>query len=107
MRHLQRMTGNSASKLWDVAKALFGRDKAQHEPWADARGDDLEQGRVDGLRVHADSCEEAATCANYIDKNRSRMRYPEFCAQVLCVGPGVVEAGCRTVAGRLKRSGMY
>ena len=106
------MTGNSASKLWDVAKALFGRDKAQHEPWADARCDDLEQGRVDGLRAtlraHADSCEEAAKCANYIDKNRSRMRcYPEFRAQGLCVGPGVVEAGCRTVAGRLKRSGMY
>ena len=111
MRHLQRMTRNSASKLWDVAKALFGRDKVQHEPWADARCDDLEQGRVDGLRatlrVHADSGEEAAKCANYIDKNRSRMRYPEFRAEGLCVGPGVVEAGCRTVAGRLKRSGMY
>ena len=102
---------HAKEKLWDVAKALFGRDKAQHAPWADARCDDLEQGRIDGLlatlRAHADSCEEAAKCANYIDKNRSRMRYPEFRAQGLCVGSGVVEAGCRTVVGRLKRSGMY
>ena len=108
---LQRITGNSAFKLWDVAKALFGGDKAQHKPWADARCDDLEQGRIDGLlatlRAHADSCEEAAKCADYIDKNRSRMRYPEFRQRGLCVGSGVVEAGCRTVVGRLKRSGMY
>lgn len=102
---------HAKEKLWDVAKALCGSDKAQHEPWAEARCDDLEQGRIDGLlatlRAHADSCEEASKCADYIDKNRSRMRYPEFRQQGLCVGSGVVESGCRTVVGRLKRSGMY
>ncbi|MDE0262456.1 MAG: hypothetical protein OXJ37_08655 [Bryobacterales bacterium] len=96
---------------WDVAKALCGSDKTQHEPWAEARCDDLEQGRIDSLlatlRAHADRCEEAAKCADYIDKNRSRMRYPEFRQPGLCVGCGVVEAGCRTAVGRLKRSGMY
>ena len=94
-----------------MAKVLFAHDKAQLEAWADARCDDLEQGRVDGLlatlSAHAGTCEEAAKCVNYIDNNRSRMRYPEFRAQDLCVGSGVVEAGCRTVVGRLKRSGMY
>ena len=69
--------------------------------------DDLEQGRLATLRAHAGTCEQAGKCANYIEKNRSRMRYPEFRAQGLCVGSGVVEAGCRTVVGRLKRSGMY
>ena len=35
------------------------------------------------------------------------MRYPEFRAQGLCVGSGVVEAGCKSIVGsRLKRSGM-
>ena len=94
-----------------MAKALFGSDKAPCETWADARCDDLEQGRLDGLlatlRAHASTCEEAGQCANYIAKNRSRMRYPEFRDQDLCVGSGVVESGCRTVVGRLKGSGMY
>ena len=36
------------------------------------------------------------------------MRYPKFRAQQLCVGSGVIEAGCKTVIGvRLKRSGMF
>ena len=102
---------HAKQKLWDVAKVLFAHDKALLEAWAEARCDDLEQGRVDGLlatlRAHAGTCEEAAKCVHYIDNNRSRMRYPEFRAQDLCVGSGVVEAGCRTVVGRLKRSGMY
>ena len=102
---------HAKKKLWDVAKALYGSAKAQHQPWADARCDDLEQGRIDPLlatlRTHADRCQEAAQCADYIAKNRSRMRYPEFRQQGLCVGSGVVESGCRSVVGRLKRSGMY
>ena len=98
-------------QLWELAKVLCAHDKALVEPWADARCADLEQGRIDGLlatlRAHADTCEQAAKCANYIEKNRSRMRDPEYRAQGLCVGSGVVESGCRTVVGRLKRSGMY
>ena len=97
--------------LWTVSKALFGSDEASHLPWAQARCDDLEQGRIDDLlatlRAHSPTCEEAGNCADYIENNRSRMRYPEFRAQGLCVGSGVIESGCRTVVGRLKRSGMF
>ncbi len=36
------------------------------------------------------------------------MAYPEFRALGLCVGSGVVEAGCKVAIGtRLKRSGMH
>jgi hypothetical protein len=35
------------------------------------------------------------------------MRYPKFRKQGLFVGSGVIEAGCKTVLGRLKRSGMF
>jgi hypothetical protein len=44
----------------------------------------------------------------YFDKNKDRMRYPEFRAQCLFIGSGVIEAGCRTLIGaRLKQSGMF
>lgn len=102
---------HAKERLWELAKLLFAQDKALCEAWAEARCDDLEQGRLDGLlatlRSHAASCEQADQCANYIVNNRNRMRYPQFREQGLCVGSGVVESGCRTVVGRLKRSGMY
>jgi hypothetical protein len=47
------------------------------------------------------------TEANYFDGDKERMRYAEFRKQGLFVGSGVVEAGCKTVIGRLKRSGMF
>ena len=56
---------------------------------------------------HAGTCEPAGKCADYIEKNRGRMRYPDFRAQGLCVGSGIVESGCKMVVGsRLKQSGM-
>jgi hypothetical protein len=46
--------------------------------------------------------------AQYFDRNADRMRYPAFRTQGLFVGPGVIEAACKTVIGaRLKRSGMF
>jgi len=46
--------------------------------------------------------------ADYFEKHTERMRYPEFRAQHLFVGSGVIEAGCKTVIGsRLKQSGMF
>ena len=53
------------------------------------------------------TCAEATQCADYIRRNRERMQYATFRAQGLCVGSGVVEAGCKTVVGaRFKRAGM-
>ncbi len=44
----------------------------------------------------------------YFDKNKDRTRYPEFRAQGLFIGSGVIEAGCKTIIGaRLKQSGMF
>ena len=46
--------------------------------------------------------------ADYFENNAERMRYPEFRAQHLFVGTGVIEAGCKTVIGsRCKQSGMF
>ena len=52
--------------------------------------------------------EKIGTEAEHFHKNAERMRYPKFRRQHLFVGPGVIEAGCKTVIGsRLRQSGMF
>ena len=97
-------------KLWEVGHALFGAG-AGTDDWAHARCAQLERGRLEELLAllgqHSGECEAARKCVGYSEGNRDRMRYDEFRAQDLCIGSGVVEAGCKTVVGeRCKRSGM-
>ncbi len=98
--------------LWDVAKAIYGAGSDLAEQWAKQRRDELDESKIDdvvaALRVHAPTNEEARKCLDYVARNQSRMRYPEFRAQGLCVSSGVVEAGCKVAIGtRLKRAGMH
>jgi hypothetical protein len=98
--------------LCDVAKSVYGPDSDLGEHWGKQQRDNLEAGKIDAviaaLAVHSSSDEEARKCADYIQRNRDRMRYPEFRAHGLCVTTGVVEAGCKTAIGtRLKRAGMH
>lgn len=80
------------------------------ERWAKRRRDELDDGRLAALLRALErhtSCEEARRCIDYIRRNRHRMRYPKFRAMGLCVGSGVVEAGCKhTIGTRFKRPGM-
>ena len=98
--------------LWDVAKAIYGAGSDLAEQWAKTRRDELDEGTIDdilaALRLHVDANDEARKCFDYVTRNRHRMRYPAFRAQGLCVGSGVVEAGCKTAIGiRCKRAGMH
>ena len=98
--------------LWDVAKAIYGPGTDLAEQWAKLRRDQLDEGKIDdilaALTIHAQTNEAARKCFDYVTRNRHRMRYPEFRAQGLCVGSGVVEAGCKTAIGtRCKRAGMH
>ncbi len=98
--------------VWDVAKSIYGAGSDLAEQWAKTRRDELDEGKIDNilaaLRHHIDSNDEARRCFDYVSRNRHRMRYPEFRAQGLCVGSGVVEAGCKTAIGvRCKRAGMH
>ena len=97
--------------LWTVSKAFHGDDPDRVSAWAEARCTELDQGRLDDLMDalrSAASCEEARRCLQYVERNRDRMRYADFRAAGLCIGSGVVEAGCKTVVGnRLKRAGMH
>ena len=98
--------------LSEVAKALYPRDARRAQRWAQQQHQKLDTGQLQRLRRallgHASRCEEARKCADYIQRNEHRMRYPEFQAQGLCTSSGAVEAGCKvTVGTRLKRAGMH
>ena len=98
--------------LWDVAKSIYGAGSDLGAQWAKRRRDELDDGAIDAilvaLRVHAQTNDEARKCVDYVTRNRHRMAYPKFRAQGLCVGSGVVEAGCKTaIAVRCKRAGMH
>ena len=101
---------HAKEKVWECGRALWGVG-ARTDEWAEACCDDLEHGRfdavLDSLRPHAAESEACRLGLGYFEGNRARMRYDEFRAQGLCVGSGVVEAGCKTVVGeRCKQSGM-
>ena len=98
--------------LSDAAKAIWGADSALGRDWAAERHAELDRGDLDALldalRVHQATEPEARRCLDYVDRNRHRMRYPDFHRRGLCTSTGVLEAGCKVVvATRLKRSGMH
>jgi hypothetical protein len=102
--------------LWELAAKLFPAHEPQRKQWARVAQYLLDQGAIEALvfvlrklRIEYPDLNQALdNDADYFDRNAGRMRYPEFRAQGLFVGSGVVEAGCRSVVGRrLKCSGMF
>lgn len=92
-------------------RAVLG-DGAPWICWARERHDELDAGDLDAvleaLRAHAATHDDARKCVDYVERNRERMRYPEFRAAGLCTSTGVVEAGCKVAIGtRCKRAGMH
>jgi hypothetical protein len=79
------------------------------------RKDKLDDGKIEALirllravaDAHPDLAEEMGAEINYFETNKERMRYREFRERGLFVGSGVIEAGCKTVLGGLKQSGMF
>lgn len=92
----------------------------------------LDEGKIEELvaalrsvdKLPPELLEKINSEADYFDKNKDRMRYPDFRAQHLFVGSGVtefvgsgviefvgsgvIEAGCKTIIGsRCKQSGMF
>lgn len=97
--------------LGSVGKIIYGESR-EGQKWVQRRYQELDQGQLPALLKaldrHARQYPEARECAQYVRRNRDRMRYPQFHEQGLCTSTGVVEAGCKVVIGtRLKRSGMH
>jgi hypothetical protein len=101
--------------LWSLGAKLYPNDSPAQKRWVMVRKDKLDQGKIErlvaSLRSQSASrpelAEDLRTDANYFEDNKERMRYPKFRKQGLFIGSGVIEAGCKTVLGRLKQSGMF
>ena len=101
--------------LWDLSAKLYPSDSPAQRRWVMVKKDKLDDGKIEALvrslrsvaASHPQLGEEIRAEANYFEGNKERMRYPKFRKQGLFVGSGVIEAGCKTVLGRLKRSGMF
>lgn len=101
--------------LWTAASQLYPGDDARQRRWTMVQQNRLEKGQVAKIvatlrALVADFpklSQPLQTEADYFERNAERMRYPEFRKQGLFVGSGVVEAGCKTIGARLKRSGMF
>jgi hypothetical protein len=101
--------------LWVVARQLHPDDVPAQRRWVMVKQNKLDNGQIEKLvtsllaleRSHPGLAGILQREANYFEENKERMRYPEFRKQGFFVGSGVVEAGCRTIIGRLKQSGMF
>jgi hypothetical protein len=101
--------------LWRLGAKLYPNDSPAQKRWVMVRKDKLDEGKIEALvgslrsvaASHPELAEDLRTEAYYFGDNKERMRYPKFRKQGLFVGSGVIEAGCKTVLGRLKQSGMF
>lgn len=101
----------------ELAKKLHPNDSPAQKAWLAVHQDLLlDEGKIEELvaslrlidSTNSDLLEKIRIEADYLETNAERMRYPQFRAEHLFVGSGVIEAGCKTVIGsRLKRSGMF
>jgi len=101
--------------LVELAKAVFEPGSTEEKQWSEERIKELDDGDVDAV-VNAMECLRPRTDISsgqvrkdigYFRTNAHRMRYRHFRTLGLFVGSGVIEAGCKTIAGsRLKQSGM-
>jgi hypothetical protein len=101
--------------LNELAKILYGPGTPKAKAWAALRIVDLDAGEIDKLigtmaRLHPAAPAQRDALRRsiaYFQTNAPRMRYADFRRQGFFVGSGVIEAGCKTIAGRrLNQSGM-
>jgi len=101
--------------LWVVAGQLYPDDVPAQRRWVMVKQNKLDQGQIESIVAalrslessHPGLAETLQREANYFEQNKERMRYPQFRKQGFFVGSGVIEAGCKTIIGRLKQSGMF
>ncbi len=97
-----------------LAGKLFSTDDRQRKRWVSGLQKKLDAGKSsrsldNSVRFHSSEAAELLRVeADYFQRVRERIQYPDFRRQKLFVGSRVIEAACKTViAKRLKQSGMF
>lgn len=106
---------HSREHLWILAGKVYPQDEPARKRWMMVEKAKLDDGKIEDIvaslcsleAVHPSLAKDIDKEVHYFDSNKERMRYAEFRKQGLFVGSGVIEAGCKTVIGRLKQSGMF
>lgn len=107
---------HASEHVHKLSRLLFPTQDEARRQWTRVAMYLLDNGNIEALvsvlRSLLPHCPAIAdkleTEAQYFERNAEKMRYPQFRAQRLFVGSGVIEAGCKTVIGsRLKQSGMF
>lgn len=102
--------------LWKVARAMHGSGTEASQAWVkQAQWDlkhDLTRSFLIGLREWRPESEEARETRRielgFFEANEARMKYGTFLAKGYMIGSGVMESGCRQLAGqRLDQAGMH
>jgi hypothetical protein len=105
-------------KLWKAAYLFHAEGSPEAEQWVRQRALRILQGEgsqvVKGLRQSATKRNLGGgkrktldQVANYLYRNRTRMRYHEYLAQGLPIASGPVEGACKNlIKDRMERSGM-
>jgi len=100
---------HASQYVWQAAHAIYGEGTDLARQWAQARLDDLWEGRVGAVvaACHPHSGKAVEDAISYFLNNQARMRYAEYRARGLQLGSGSIESGCKHVIGaRLKQAGM-
>lgn len=106
-----------AEHVHKAAGAVFGEGSAGGRAWAEARKEELWQGKAGAAlaaverelaRVRSPSKRSAlGELRTYLENNRGRVDYPRYRELGLPCGSGQVEAQCKAlVGGRCKQAGM-
>jgi hypothetical protein len=106
-----------AEHVHKAAGAVFGEGSAGAKAWAEARKEELWQGKArEALRAVEQELTRVRSPAKraalvelrtYLENNRGRVDYPRYRALGLPVGSGQVEAQCKSLVGaRCKQAGM-
>jgi hypothetical protein len=106
---------HACEHLHKLSRLLFPSEETARQGWTTSAVDLLDNGQIESLvavvrslvSARPELAEKLNTEAEYFERNAAKMRYPAFRAQGLFVGSGVIEAGCKVIASRLKQSGMF
>jgi hypothetical protein len=105
-------------KLWKAAYVFHAEGSAEAEQWVRLRAEKILEGHVSqvvqGIRqmvtklaLGGSKGKTLLSVANYLYRNRGRMRYDQYLAQGLPIASGSVEGACKNlIKDRMERSGM-